>query len=445
MQRGGSLEGPPLVSASSQSRGRVALPSEQAAPQQAETPRTADQGLGNSNVPESGAPAGASQIQASPAVLAAATGDAPEHKERHESSEGAARASGDRAGKSQAVSSEPLSPQQHAVVVALMVVIKRALLEGYDAARVARQRLLCNNWDTLAVLQFISIGRELPSIEYIEQMLQIEAQDLLDSLARQCVAAGFQPLQVFGRSVQCEVAFAYKAAQSRGEAAVLARHQQVAELDRAFVKHSFPSTWGKTTTNLLMRQGVSKRMAELIMLLPLLLEGLCKQCFRPSDTALGGAVVYAALDHLLPGSCHLLDHVQACDTSGWHIPAMLQLSYRTSEAADDHGFPETLMHKAGFVNGKVPSAGDPLCRHAGAMTDFSVMPTRRSGLQGFWMPCCRLPSKTVCALVALPSCVAPRRRCCRTTRHTLWHPGRLSSVSSDSRRLCWAGDLLIHP
>ena len=54
---------------------------------------------------------------------------------------------------SQAASGEPLSPQQHAVVVALIVVIKRALLEGHDAASVARQRLLCNNWDTFVVLQ----------------------------------------------------------------------------------------------------------------------------------------------------------------------------------------------------------------------------------------------------------------------------------------------------
>ena len=310
MQKGGSLEGPPLVSASSQSRGRAALPSEQAAPQQAEAPGTAAQGLGNSDEPDKAASAEAPEMQASPAVLAAATGDANEHEKRRKSSEGDARASGSRAGKSQEVSGEPLSPKQHAVVVALIVVMKRALLEGHDAASVARQRLLCNNWDTLVVLQFISIGRELPSIDHIEQALQTEGQDLLDTLARQCTAAGFQPLQVFGRSVQCEVTFACKAAQSRGEAAVLARHQQVAELDRAFVKRSFPPTWGKTTVSLLLRQGVPKRMAELIMLLPLLLEGLCKRCFRPSDMAPGGAVVYAALDHLFPGSCHLLDHVQ---------------------------------------------------------------------------------------------------------------------------------------
>ena len=85
---------------------------------------------------------------------------------------------------------------------------------------------------------------------------------------------------------------------------MLARHQRVAELDRAFVKHIFPPTWGKTTISLLMRQGVSKHMAELIMLLPLLLGGLCDRCFRPSGTVRGGAVEYAALDHLLPGSCH---------------------------------------------------------------------------------------------------------------------------------------------
>ena len=140
---------------------------------------------------------------------------------------------------------------------------------------------------------------------HIEQMVQDdEGQDLVDLLARQCSAAGFQPLQVFRRSVQCGVTFACKAAYSKFEVAVLARHQRVAELDRAFVKHIFPPTWGKTTISLLMRQGVSKHMAELIMLLPLLLGGLCDRCFRPSGTVRGGAVEYAALDHLLPGSCH---------------------------------------------------------------------------------------------------------------------------------------------
>ena len=365
MQKGGSLEGPSLVSASSQSRGRVALPFEQAAPQQAapqqaETPGTADQGLGNSDEPERGAPAGAPEMQATPAVPAAATGDAPEHKERRESSEKAAKNCDGRAVGSQAASGEPLSPQQHAVVVALMVVIKRALLEGRDAASVARQRLLCNNWDTFVVLQLISVERDLPSITYIKEMLQTEGQDLVDLLARQCTAAGFQPLQVFRRSVQCGATFACKAAYSKFEVAVLTRHQQVGELDRAFVKHIFPPTWGKTTISLLMRQGVSKRMAELIMLLPLLLGELCNRCFRPSGTVQGGAVEYAALDHLFPGSCHSCTSMyrHAALIAGM-ITAIVQLVL-PPEAADDRESCQTSMPQTGCVVSKVPCACDLL-------------------------------------------------------------------------------------
>ena len=46
-------------------------------------------------------------------------------------------------------------------------------------------------------------------------------------------------------------------------------------------------------------------MAELIMLLPPLLDEICKRCFYPSNPWQGGAREYAAMDHFLPGSCHL--------------------------------------------------------------------------------------------------------------------------------------------
>ena len=236
------------------------------------------------------------QCSCSPPRSAAATGDPLECKK---SREGAATVSGGSVEWSQAASSEPLTAQQHAVVATLMVVIKRAKLEGHKAFSIAREQLLYNNWQTQAVLLDIREGQELPSISYMAQMLQIGDQEdryLLNALAMQFTAAGFQPLQVFTRSVQCGVMTASRAAESRGDAAVLARHQQVAELHRHLDKHRLNATWMRSNVDLLVRQGVDEIMAELIMLVLVLLAELCKRC---SWTC--GGMDYVALDHLLPG------------------------------------------------------------------------------------------------------------------------------------------------
>ena len=203
---------------------------------------------------------------------------------------------------SRAVSLKPFTPRQHGVVAALMVVLKRAMLEGQGASSAARERLLCNNPHTLVVLENIG-ERSLPSIRHVERMLQMEGQDLVDLLAMQCAAADLQPLHVFTRSVQCGVMAAYKEAHRRGDAAVLARHQQLAELDRAFVEHSLSDTRLPVTIDLLVRQGVPKGTAKLLVFLLVLAMELCKQCFRLSDALQAGAFQYAALDHLFPGDC----------------------------------------------------------------------------------------------------------------------------------------------
>ena len=303
MQEGGSLERPPMVSGGSHGKGRVALPSKEAAPEQAEAPGTAKQGLGNSNEPDTAAPAKPPQMQSSPAVAAAVTEEADERGKRRKSSEGAATASGGRASSGQAVSRKPLTAQQHAVVAALMVVLKRATLEGHVASITARARLFSNNKHTLVVLQFIRDDKELPSMKYIEQMLQRDDLDLLDLLARQCTAAGYQPLQVFTTSVQCGVVTEWKANYTMGEALALARHTQVAELHRVSAEHGLPPTWIRATVNQLVRQGVLARMAELVMVMMLLLAELCKQCFR-ADPGQDGAAGYAALEHLFPGTAN---------------------------------------------------------------------------------------------------------------------------------------------
>lgn len=224
--------------------------------------------------------------------------------------------------------------QQHAVVAALMVVMKRAMLQGHEADLTAMMRLLCNNIYTVAILEHIKDHQELPSIKSVEQALQGEDRDLLDLLATQCDTAGFQPLEVFTRSVQCGAITASKVAHSVApshspqRAAVYAQHMQLEELYRVFGEYTLPATWGRTTFKLLMRQGVPQRMARLILFLPLLLDKLCVRCFKPSDPWQGGAREYAAMDHLLPGptcscasSCHLcimmyrLAAMVACMTS----------------------------------------------------------------------------------------------------------------------------------
>ena len=248
-----------------------------------------------------------------PPRSAAVTGDFLKCGKRRESSEGskdsegsegAATVSGGSVESSQAASGEPLTLQQQAVVAALMVVMKRAKLEGHEAFASARERLLCNDWHTQAVLQYVRAGQELHSISNMEQMLQIrdqEDRDVLDALATQYSAAGLQPLQVFTRSVQCGVMPACRAAESRGEAAVLARHQQVAELHRQLDKHRLTATWMRSNVDLLVRQGVDEIMAELIMLALVLLAELCKRSSWPSDIRRNGHTDYIALDHLLPG------------------------------------------------------------------------------------------------------------------------------------------------
>ena len=243
-----------------------------------------------------------------PAAIAATYEDAPESEQSHESSKGAATASDSKLDTSQAVRGEPLTAQQHAVVAALMVVMKRAMLKGHEAVSAAKTRLLNNNWHTLVILQFFDDGEELPSIKAIEQKLKRPDQTMVDILAMQCTAAGFQPLQVFTRSTQCGAKAACRAAHSR----VPARHQQVAELDRAFEEYSFPATWGEDNVDLLVQQGVHEPMATLIMLMLLLLTELCKRCFRPRDDWQTGAGEYAAQDHLFPGIC------PSCITMGRH-------------------------------------------------------------------------------------------------------------------------------
>ena len=241
-----------------------------------------------------------------PPAIAAAHKDAPASEESCEGSEGAATASGGSVESSQAASGEPLTPQQHAVVAALMVVMKRAELEGHEAFATARERLLSNDRYTQAVLGYIRDARELPSISIMEQMLQIgdqEDRDALDALATQYTAAGFLPLQVFTRSVQCGVKSACNSAHSRGDAAVLAWHQQVAELHRQLDKHRLTAAWMRSNVDLLVRQGVDEIMAELIMLALVLLAELCKQCSWRSltDARWRASLDYVALDHLLPG------------------------------------------------------------------------------------------------------------------------------------------------
>ena len=277
------------------------MPSENAAPQPAKAPETSENRLGNSNKHDRAAPAEAPEMKLSPAVVAAATADPSKTERNCRSSEGAGAASSGKPGKTQAVSGKNLTPQQHAVVAALLVVLKRAMFEGHEALITAKERLWCNNSFTVVVLQFISNGKELPSMKDIQQMLQIDDWDVLDALVAQCAAAGLRPLQLFTRSVQCGVIRACKAAYSRGEAAALARHQRMAELHRVVAQHTFTSAWLRINVSLLVRQGVLECMAELIMLELVLLAELCKLCFRSSDTWREETVDYAELEHLLPG------------------------------------------------------------------------------------------------------------------------------------------------
>ena len=95
------------------------------------------------------------------------------------------------------------TPEQQAVAAALMVVLKRAMRDGSEAALAAKQTLNNNNAATRPFLKSLPDDGPLPSMQQVEQTASTQLLESLAKLAKQCSAATCQPLEIFSRSVQC--------------------------------------------------------------------------------------------------------------------------------------------------------------------------------------------------------------------------------------------------
>ena len=95
------------------------------------------------------------------------------------------------------------TPAQQAVATALMVVVKRALIDGKQTMYSAKQTLEMNNPATHRFLRMLPDYEPLPTMKQIEQRASDQLLQSLTKLAEQCAAAQCQPLEVFARSMQC--------------------------------------------------------------------------------------------------------------------------------------------------------------------------------------------------------------------------------------------------
>ena len=100
-------------------------------------------------------------------------------------------------------SSRRFSPAQQAVAAALMVVLKRAMQDGREAAIAAKLTLAANNPATSTLLKLLPDDGPLPTMQQVEQKASKRLRESLTKLAKQCESAGCKPLEVFTRSAQC--------------------------------------------------------------------------------------------------------------------------------------------------------------------------------------------------------------------------------------------------
>ncbi len=99
--------------------------------------------------------------------------------------------------------SRRFTPAQQAVATALMVVMKRALTDGREAALAAMLILGSNNPFTRRFLMMLSNSSPPPTMKEIEQRATDQLLEHLTELATQCARVQCQPLEVFTRSMQC--------------------------------------------------------------------------------------------------------------------------------------------------------------------------------------------------------------------------------------------------
>ena len=140
-----------------------------------------------------------------------------------------------------------------------MVVIKRAMKDGRDAAYEAKLTLIANTPAAQPLLLMLPEEGALPSMKDLEG----EASDLcrngLSVLVDVCTEARCQPLEMFTRSVECTVCkAALRKLTANGEASE--RRQQ-----RPQQCGILPLSWYQETERALQQLGATQSMAALIV------------------------------------------------------------------------------------------------------------------------------------------------------------------------------------
>ena len=97
-----------------------------------------------------------------------------------------------------------LTPEQQKVAAAFLVVMKRALMNGGDAAALVGTKLAFNNSAMRSLLNRLSKGAAMLSLAPFGRNAPSKMLDSLTLLAEQCAAAGCQPLAVLTWSAQCD-------------------------------------------------------------------------------------------------------------------------------------------------------------------------------------------------------------------------------------------------
>ena len=186
-----------------------------------------------------------------------------------------------------------LTPEQQKVAVALLVVIKRAFMNGEAAAN-----LMCNNSAVRSLVErLLRLSKEnaVLSLASFGCDATSEVLDSLTLLAKQCAAAGCQPLEVLAWSMQCDTHG--KCISEEGS-----KHGYFLDIvaDSLAAAQAKRIEAGQPTGNItaLVKLGVSQDVAALVACFLNAFRVLNKE---DADTWRGQR---SDLDHMLPGETH---------------------------------------------------------------------------------------------------------------------------------------------
>ena len=195
--------------------------------------------------------------------------------------------SGQRQGRS-ADSDRRFTSAQQAVAAALMVVMKRAIRGGREAAAEAKLTLVCNNLATRPMLDLLPEEGLLPTVKHLEQRASDQLLQGLTKLANQCKAARCQPLEVFTRSLQCTAHRAAANSSNHGRCQSQEREEQ-----RMMLTPSLCQAIVQAVQQLGMQQSVAALMLAFLQVL--------QSCHGDKDQDM---LAEPCINHMLPGKVH---------------------------------------------------------------------------------------------------------------------------------------------